>query len=550
MASSTGTLHRMDRIQRFRNPGPVLTATLVVLLLGAGTLLVYATGGTQYAWPYLVLVPVLIAAARFRIVGGLLAGFAGGLLLGPFMPLDVDAGIAQQTTNWLVRLTFYTGLGGFTGLLFWLIRHEAEQRERQARLDGDTGLPNKTALVETLQRRRLDHAPTPLLYLVRVLDLAEIIEVAGVGGADELIRELERRFRAAIDVPIETFRFSASELLVLHPAAGMNRDIPARTILQVTETPLEIFGVPVHVELAIGSTGGDSEPLEPRELVRQARVALFHAVEGQLSHRHYDPSLEQESAQTVRLLGRVRHGLEQGEFELHYQPKLQARGGGVDGCEALVRWRDPDSGELIPPGRFMPRVEHSALIRPLTLFVARTAGEFSDRSGTRTSINLSARNLLDRDLLQTLERMAADVPEGSLEAEITESAIVRDPASARRSIEQLREAGLRVSLDDFGTGYSSFEYLRWLPLTALKIDRVFLRDLGEDPAAERLLACMIEVGHALGMEVVAEGVETREQFDILQRLGCDLVQGFLFARPMPEEAYSSWCSQYAAASTP
>ncbi len=552
MDSSARTLQWPDRFRVSPSTSGPLTACLILALLAGATLLVYTTGGTKLAWPYLMLVPVLIAAARFQVAGGLLVGLAGGLLLGPFMPLDVGAGTPQETANWLVRLAFYTGLGGFTGLLFWLIRRESEHREREARVDTDSGLPNKTALAETLERRRLDDGPLPLLCLIRVIDLAEIIEVAGIGAADVLMRDFARRLREGIDPRIEVYRFSASELMTLHPPRTTDPETAAQAILRAAETPMEIRGVPVHIELALGSAGTGGERIEPRELVRRTRVALFNAVENQLPHRSYKPELEQRSTETVRLLGRVRRGLERGEFELHYQPKIHAATGHAGGCEALVRWRDPDSGDLIPPGRFMPRVEHSALIGPLTRFVTRSACEFTRRTGGCTSLNLSARNLLDNEVLDTLVDIAAAdrFPEGCIEAEITEGAIMRDPETARRSIERLRGCGIRVSIDDFGTGYSSFEYLRWLPLTGLKIDRVFIRDLGEDPAAERLLACMIDVGHALDLEVVAEGVETPQQFEILQRLGCDLVQGFLFARPMPEAEYLDWRHRHTATAMP
>jgi predicted signal transduction protein with EAL and GGDEF domain len=519
----------------------IVLVTLALLFTGAYAV-VYTTGGTRLAWPYLMLVPVLLAAARFRVTGGILGGLIGGLLLGPIMPLDTTAGIPQDTANWLIRIAFYVTLGAFTGALFLLIRREGQAREQAARIDSDSGLANRTALVEALQRAAVERLTMPSLVLARVVDLGEIMEAAGVSAADELMEALASRLRSGIEAEIEVYRFSASELVVLEYLPNPSATPHDRELLQAAERPAEVHGVPVHVELALGSAGTVARDLSPREIIRRARVALFAAVERQRELCHYSEDLERRTSDTVRLLARVRRGLEQGEFELHYQPKIHTASGNPDGSEALVRWRDGHTGELISPGDFMPRVERSALITPLTRFVAESAFAFVPETGRRISINFTARNLLDPDLIASIARMAGKgaIPAGSIEIEITEGAIVRDPIAAREAIGQLRRCGFHVSLDDFGTGYSSFEYLRLLPLTGLKIDRAFVRDLEDDPRAQRLMACMIDVGHALDLEVVAEGVETAGQVRLLEQLGCDLLQGFYFARPMPGREYLDW----------
>jgi len=527
---------------------PSLYVGFIGALFAGTAMVVYATGGTKLAWPYLVLIPVLLAATRFRLFGGAIGGLAGGLLLGPMMPLDVAAGIAQETNNWVIRLAFYVGLGAFTGLLFQLKHRESELREVEARTDFESGLPNKTALMEAVDALPVSgRGDCPLLLLVRVTHLVEVIEVAGATGADELMRELAARLHRCLGEPVQIYRFSASELMVLCPPPV--HDTPEEMAEQAASSviePIEVRTVPVHADLVMGSAGGTVSVEKRRELIGQARTALVTAMEHEWAHCHYSRDLERESANIVKLLAGVRHGLQENQFELHYQPRIRADQGHIYGCEALIRWRDQD-GSIIPPGQFMPRVERSALIAPLTRFVIASACEFARQHELRpVSINFTARNLLDRDLITFLSRSAADnhLAVDSIEIEITEGAIIRDPASARDAIEKLREHGFRVSLDDFGTGYSSFEYLRLLPLTGLKIDRSFVDALDSDPRAEQLMACMIQVGHALDLEVVAEGVETVEQANLLRRLGCDLLQGFYFARPMTGEDYRVWHGTY------
>lgn len=532
----------IGQLRHYPRLNGILILGLITLLLAGAYALVYATGGTQHAWPYLMLVPVLIAAARFRVAGGIIGGLVGGLLLGPIMALDTTAGVAQETTNWLIRIAFYTGLGGFTGALFLMIQRQGRARERDARIDSDSGLPNKTALVESLRADEAGSTVPPFVALARIVDLGEIMEAAGVSAADQLVAILAERIRRDIDPDLEVYRFSASEIVALKHGAGAAGGMNPEDILPVTEESAEVHGIPVHVELVVGSAGSVEPGTAPREIIRRARVALFTAIGRQQAACIYSPEYERQTGDTIRLLARVRRGIDNGEFELHYQPKIRAATGAGDGCEALVRWRHPDDGLLIPPGQFMPRVERSALIGSMTRFVARSAFHFVKDTQQRVSINLTARDLLDQNLIAAIARMSAygGTAPGSIEVEITEGAIVRDPVAAGEAIEQLRRCGFLVSLDDFGTGYSSFEYLRTLPLTGLKIDRAFVRDLETDEKAQRLMACMIDVGHALDLEVVAEGVETAGQQKILERLGCDLLQGFYFAHPMPGHEYLDW----------
>jgi len=535
-----------DALDGSREASDPLIAGLIVALFAGATALVYATGGTKLAWPYLMLVPVLVAAARWHVIGGLVAGLAGGFLLGPFMPLDVSQGIPQDTANWLVRIAFYTFLGGFTGALFAFIQREANRRAYEARIDADSGLPNKTAMLEDIESPQADEGSVaPLVFLVRLTNLAEIINALGVSSGEAVIRALRQRIHDQVDTTVRIYRFSASELaLVAHEQVGDVTKL-SRTIRQSVDEPLEASGIPVHAETLIGSAGGDS-PVDVHELVRRARAALVSARDTHAGLHHYRPERETERRRTVELLGRVRQALRNGEFELHYQPKVRVADDTASGCEALIRWRDA-GGELIPPGSFMPRIEQSALIGPLTRFVVHTACEFAQQADDHAvSVNFSAHDLLDRELVEALADSVSGecVDSGNFEIEITEGAIVRDPRAARAAISRLRDQGFRVSIDDFGTGYSSFEYLRLLPLTGLKIDRAFVKELEGDGRARELMQCMIQVGHALDLEVVAEGVETVEQVNILRQLDCDLIQGFHYARPMPDSEYLEWCGAH------
>lgn len=527
----------------------LLIATLVVVGLFAGAGLVYMTGGTAYAWPYVMLVPVLIAAAWFHVVGGVLAGLLGGLLLGPYMPLEVAAGEMQATANWVTRLVAYSGLGGFAGALFLRLARSSDDQRRASRTDMETGLPNQAALQEDVAADRggadshlYRHRTT--LIVVRATDLVEALEAVGADATAEILPRLARRFRDCDACVRGVYRFSNSELAVL--VEGVDRDavaMLARRLQAEGETQVRVHGIPVRLELVAGAAFADERWIDGQALIRRARIALFAAIDQHHSFAAYSPDLESGASETVRLMARLRDGLDEGEFSLFYQPKVRLATGQPHGCEGLIRWITPESG-MVSPGRFMPKVESTSLIRPVTRFVAESACQFAGDFGVArpVSINFSVRNLFDSELLAQLEQLLANsgIRAEEFEVEITEGALIRNPGEAVRLVGKLRDMGVRVSIDDFGTGYSSFEYLRRLPVTGLKIDRAFVRDIDADARARDLLGCMIDAGHALDLEVTAEGIETPEQCAILRELECDFGQGFWFARPMAAAEYTQW----------
>lgn len=528
-----------------------LIACAVPPLLVAGAAIVYLTGGTAYAWPYVMFVPTLLAAAWFHLPGGLAAGLLGGMLLGPAMPLEVATDQAQTTYNWLTRLAAFAGLGAFAGWLFGRLEHTAERHHRATRTDHETGLPNQAALHEDLGTGVVT-AETDLqgrgtaLILVRATDLAEAQEAFGTDAGEQIIPTLAARFRALDPRVQAVYRFSNSELAVrLERADATSLEAVTSDIAAAGEDHVPVRGIPVRIELAAGAGLADEGWVDGPALVRRARIALVAAWEDDRGHALYEPGIERGAAETVRLIGRLRTGLESGEFDLHYQPKIDLRTDEVKGYEGLLRWLPPDEGR-IPPGQFMPKVESTSLIKPVTWFVTRTALDFKARhGGGAVSINFSVRNLFDPEIMPGLQQLLGEFglqPE-QVEIEITEGALMRNPGEAARLVAQMRDIGVGVSIDDFGTGYSSFEYLRRLPVTGLKIDRAFVIDIADDRRARDLLACMIDAGHALGLEVTAEGVETRAQHGILREIDCDVGQGFLYARPMPGAELESWLRQ-------
>lgn len=526
---------------------------LIALLLGLGTITVYMTGGTGFAYPYVMLIPVVLAAAWYGLSASLICAAAAGLLMGPLMPLNVTEGILQPTENWLARLGLYVIIGGFTGWLFHRLYQATGDHLTALRTDSRTGLPNQSALEEDLQdlqRRRTD-APIALVF-VRILDLSEILEALGTDASDQVVASLAAQLADNCPVSVTLYRFSGSELLMVMNLENKHElEQAIEAIRQTGEDVLDVRDIPIRVQISIGSHLSHDSGTPPAELIRRARTALFAAVEEAEFYRPYDPVYEQRSTQRVQLISKVRSGLSAREFELFLQPKILLESGQAQGAEALIRWHGID-GRLIMPGDFMPKVEDTTLIAPVTRFVVRQACDYlKENIVDSLSINFAVRNLFDGALIKDLPVLLkkAGVDPGRLEIEITESALIRNPYGARQIIRQLRDQGFKVSLDDFGTGYSSLEYLTHLPISGLKIDRAFVKDLQSDPSARTVIKCLIEMAHALSLEITAEGIETEKQGNILRDLGVDLGQGFYYARPMPASQYQQWLQNSATQAT-
>ncbi|WP_251309868.1 putative bifunctional diguanylate cyclase/phosphodiesterase [Halomonas sp. NCCP-2165] len=519
-----------------------------MLLLGLGTLVVHATGGTRYAYPYLMLIPVLLAAAGYGLSGALATALiAGGLMAA--MPLDVSTQQMQPVYNWLIRLGLYLLIGGVAGSLFSLLRRAHATSERLACTDPRTGLYNQIALDEALRQRLAvgwGQSRGIGLILVRLIDIGEVLASLGPETADGLVRAMGERLRRQDRCIVEVYRFSNAELyLLLDDIAPAEIERVVQRLAEAGEENLVVQQIPLRAQLVMGSSRQDAPTTTAGDLIRQSRVAMLTALERHRLHCHYSPEQESDKREALRLVSRVREDLDRGRFELHFQPKLCLADGQVSGCEGLIRWRD-ERDQLIAPGRFMPKVEHTTLIAPVTRFVADQACRFARSLEGGVSINLSVRNLHDAALLDELLGLIRHhgIAPQRLEVEITESALMHDLVAGKQALERLRGHGIRVSIDDFGTGFSSFEYLHHLPITGLKIDRAFVRELGGDARSRCLVACMIDMGHALGLEITAEGVETLEQHHALRRLGCDQAQGFLYAKALPAADYRAWCGEH------
>ncbi len=312
------------------------------------------------------------------------------------------------------------------------------------------------------------------------------------------------------------------------------------------QTPFRVEGVDLDVEASIGVVRSGEHGTDPTVLLQHADIAMYVAKTQQLGVFAYDPGVDRHSPAKLALLGDLRRALERGELVLHYQPKISTSTGDVVSAEAPVRWQHPARG-LIFPDAFIPLAEHTGLIGPLTHYVldaALTQARVWVDAGRPlpVSVNLSARNLLEENLpAQVAELLAAhDVPAELLELEVTESALMTEPARAQRLLKQLSALGVRISIDDFGAGYTSLGQLKTLPVNELKIDKSFVMTMTEDRSNSLIVHSVVDLGHNLGLTIVAEGVESEQALSALREFGCDVAQGYYLSRPIPTAALDTW----------
>jgi len=411
-----------------------------------------------------------------------------------------------------------------------------------------TGLLNRQGLSNAIGQHSAGG-----VVLIHLSGLSEVNDALGHAAGDALLKAVAAALQAGVRDGTPVARIDNDVFAVLLTSSRQQyAEMLADRLLAIVTEPIDIDDVPVSIGATVGIAVGEHHD----DLVRRAEIALRAAHGRDGGFLVFEPGMEPPSAHRLSIAAELRQVLAdpalRRDVVTYYQPKADLKTGRVHAVEALVRWRHRERG-LVPPADFVPVVESTGLVRPLTLHVIDTALRDAvrwqaDGSPFSVAVNLSARSLRDPQLVEDvtalLRKHGAD-PE-LLTLEITESVVMDDPDRARDILEQLAALGISLSVDDFGTGYSSLAYLARLPVHEVKVDRAFVSRMTRDPRDAAVVRSVVELGHSLGLRVVAEGVEERDCWDALVGLGVDVVQGFLLARPMPVEQLEPWLARHEA----
>jgi diguanylate cyclase (GGDEF)-like protein len=445
-----------------------------------------------------------------------------------------------------VRYVYLLVAGGLT-LLFLLLyrivgrasrslRRQAEENRRQALHDPLTGLPNRRSLYERIDE--LLATKRPLSLLVADLDgFKELNDTLGHHAGDRVLSQLGPRVQAAVPEAELLARIGGDEFAVL--TFEEFPDAVAQRFRLALDEPFVIDGISLTVQASVGISRFPDHGDDAHALIQRADVAMYQAKARQCGSLEYEATRDEHSRTRLALAGELRRAISDRELVVHYQPKADLERGEVISVEALVRWQHPELG-LLPPGEFVPMAEQTGQIRPLTLFVLDTAASQARAWGDvgldlKVAVNLAMANLIDSQLPDDVAALLAKhkLAPSRLILEITENVVMADPARTLAILERLRSLGVGLSLDDFGTGHSSLAYLRQLEVDELKIDRSFVTDMVRDGQNAAIVRSTIDLAHAVGIRIVAEGVEDADTLFELKAMGADEVQGFYLSPAVP-----------------
>ncbi len=414
-----------------------------------------------------------------------------------------------------------------------------------------TDLPNRVLFVDRLEQA-LQLANTEKIEVaILLLDLdhfKEINDSLGHHSGDRVLKSVATRIRNAVSDSVTVARLGGDEFGLILPRLRKEADIlsTVKAIRKALEAPYALEGLSLSLAASIGATCFPAHGRDADTLMQRAEVAMYWAKKDRSGYALYSPEQDKSSPHRLILLGELRQALQRKELVLQYQPIVDAHTGKLRSVEALVRWQHERYGMLLPD-EFIPLAERSGFIRELTSWVLREAlrdmADWHDAGKELSvSVNVTAASLLDPEFANTVSGMLASfkLPKNALTLEMTETTLLTDQERAYDTITRLSELGVQTSIDDFGTGYSSLAYLRRLPVSSIKIDRMFVADMARGTDGEVLLNAIIQLAHALDLHVTAEGVENSEVAARLPRLGCDALQGFAISEPLPAEKIAHW----------
>jgi diguanylate cyclase len=434
-----------------------------------------------------------------------------------------------------------------TAVTFREVRAFNEVRQ-QARTDELTGLANRRALLEETARvLTTATARRPAALLLLDLDgFKEVNDSLGHHAGDQLLRQVGPRLQPALRPGEVLARLGGDEFAVLLPDAGLDEaEERAARLRKLIQQPFSVEDIRLHVGVSIGVATAPVPAASVQELLRCADVAMYAAKSGREGVHVYVPDPHGGTGDRLRTMEELRTALTSGELEVYLQPQVDLVDGHVVGAEALVRWNHPTRG-LLSPAQLLPAAEQAGLLRPLTDTVIElaltAAARWWPHRRVPVSVNLSAANVNDLDLPSKVVAAltAHGLPPAALTLELVEDTLMADPERGRQVLAELRRRGVRTSIDDYGTGYSSLAYLRHLPADELKLDRSLTADVDSDHRAAAIVEHTAALAHALGLRLVAEGVEDAATGAALAELGCDVAQGYAIARPMPAAEFLRW----------
>jgi diguanylate cyclase (GGDEF)-like protein len=522
--------------------------------------------GVSWRW----VVGAMMIGATFLLVDGIVTAIeeaarsrvalATGLVHGVGAWVTAEGALLSLAPIWIVGVEFSRALApllAVTTVLVFQSTRQAFERAYEARHDALTGLANRRAFTERVDMV-VGGAGGSMWAMVMVIDLdrfKEINDELGHDVGDAVLSTFAQRLADSLPPTATVARLAGDEFAVLQPLrTSAEGSVEVDRLVNALNTalvqPLSVRGFPIRVDASVGVAFAPRHGRSASDLLSAADIAMYRAKRLGTNVERYDDCVRVQRRGHVELLGDIDGALVEGQFSVHFQPQVRMDTGAADTVEALIRWDHPVYGR-IQPNDFIALVEQTELIGPVTEMVLRSSTLGMRMSGiddVKLAVNVSRRSLQDRNFSALVLGVLADVgfPPSRLEVEVTERALGANPEQSWFTVDRLREAGVSIAIDDFGTGYSSFETLRQLAVDRVKVDAVFVGGLLSNRADRVIVESVVELAHRLGLDVVAEGIETHDTWNALANLGCDFAQGFGIAHPMSLADLRAWLTGRAA----
>ncbi|MCK9536336.1 MAG: EAL domain-containing protein [Bacilli bacterium] len=515
---------------------------IIILLLPSIYILVYFTGGTKNVYAHIAYILIVIAGAMLDVYGGMITGLVAGIILGPFMPLDVVAGEAQYAFNWHFRALMFVFVGGFSGYITAALRKNANTILDLMCHNPETEIPNinifnNTAMLSYDKRNQL-----VISLLINNYD--KIIDLVGLSVYYRLLNKIYKVLRDGLPKTTLIIQCNNNKLWLATPFEDQEED--TQRIIKLLSEGIKLENVEYYVEYSFGiSFALNQEQCYQISTYIKSDDAARFAQKNNLLYTKHKKSIERKMYD-VKILGEFIQALSKNEIVLFYQPKISLKTNKSAGLEALIRWYHPERGLLMPQD-FIPLIEETQLIHQLTEWVLRRVitkiREFQKENlDVQISMNVSVKNIFDKDNYQRTAKIIkqnADIVD-NIEFEIVETVLMENIEETIEILNLYKQIGISFSVDDFGRGYSSLAYLHRLPIECVKIDRSFTKNLNIDRASQNILKAMVNLCHELNYQVVLEGVEDEATAIIAKNLNSDYAQGFYYAYPIADDKIINW----------
>ncbi|NLJ91279.1 MAG: EAL domain-containing protein [Clostridiales bacterium] len=517
----------------------VLLVGIIAILI---TNLMYVTGGSRTSVAQLFHIPIVLSTYFWRTRGGVISAIVFGILAGPLMPLNVEEGIMQTPTNWVVRLVVFAIVATFSGHVFDQIdRLHSEIREKDL-TNPFTGLYNRNKFyidaTNNISKGRLF-----TVFTIKLINIDSIGKYVDPALVEKLINQLIRDLKLMHE-NLELYSYSDDEfILIKYPECNSIGFIEDLISKYATYFKIDDFEVRLPMKVGVYEYLGGNE--SPSKILDKARIAYEQAKEREYGIFYYNDKIEEEVKETFEIAASLPDAIKEKELFLVYQPKINLKDDSVEGVEILSRW-NRGNRKPVGPNVFIRIAEEIGLIKDITHFVVEHAFNQISKWESKDikinySFNVTARELLDVDFIEWAEKLIEtfNLERTNIEIELTERVLCEEGDKLTSVLKYLRKLGYKISVDDFGTGYNSLTTISEIPFDILKIDRYFINRLDRLEVRE-MIKSVISFAHRLDKIVVAEGIETKDQLDCIKKLGCDMAQGYYFSKPLLPEDFEQY----------